>query len=158
MVAGAERRQGRLLGGQPAHGQRAATCASRLRRRTTSRFASVGSYLRRWIGRRYLSIGFTFDHGDVNVGPDATEAMPPPTAGWFERPLGAVPFEQFALDLRAGAPDAVQQWLRADIVTRGLPDHVPTSYMDGGTLAQWFDVIVHRQVVTPTTSYPTPTK
>jgi hypothetical protein len=24
------------------------------------------------------------------------------------------------------------------------------SYMTGGTLAQWFDVIVHRQVVTPT--------
>jgi len=122
------------------------------------RFASVGSYLRRWIGRRYLSIGFTFDHGNVNVGPDATKAMPPPTAGWFERPFGAVPVEQFALDLRTSAPDAVHQWLHADIVTRGLPDGVPTSYMDGGTLAEWFDVSVHRQVVTPTTSYPVQTQ
>jgi len=122
------------------------------------RFASVGSYLRRWIGKRYLSIGFTFDRGNVNVGPDTTKAMPPPTSGWFERPFGVVPSEQFALDLRTGAPDSVQKWLRADIVTRGLPDRVPTSYMDGGTLAQWFDVIVHRQVVTPTTSFPAPTK
>ncbi|XRQ14309.1 erythromycin esterase family protein, partial [Actinomadura welshii] len=28
-----------------------------------TRFDSVGSYLRRWYGRRYLSVGFTFDHG-----------------------------------------------------------------------------------------------
>jgi hypothetical protein len=34
-------------------------------------------------------------------------------------------------------------------MTRGLPDGGPNSSMSGGTLAQWFDVIVHRQELTP---------
>ena len=33
------------------------------------RFPSVGSYLRRWYGPQYLSIGFTFDHGELRLGP-----------------------------------------------------------------------------------------
>jgi hypothetical protein len=44
---------------------------------------------------------------------------------------------------------AVRRWLEAPIRTRGLPDRGPDSTMSGGTLAQWFDVIVHRQEVTP---------
>jgi erythromycin esterase len=43
----------------------------------------------------------------------------------------------------------VRRWLDAPLKTRGLADGNPDSYMDGGSLAQWFDVIVHRQEVTP---------
>jgi len=35
------------------------------------------------------------------------------------------------------------------ITTRGLADSGPGGFMTGGTLAQWFDVIVHRQEVHP---------
>lgn len=113
------------------------------------RFPSAGSYLRRWYGQRYLSIGFTFDHGTVSLGPGETVALPQPAPGWFERPFGKIGVEQFALDLRTPAPPPVRRWLEAPIRTRGLPDRGPDSYMAGGTLAQWFDVIVHRQEVTP---------
>jgi erythromycin esterase len=116
------------------------------------RFASVGSYVRRWYGRDYRSIGFTFDHGTVGTETGGTVVAPPPAADWFERPFGTVRRQQLALDLRADAPAAVRDWLRAPIKTRGIPDHNPTrpydSYMSGGTLAQWFDVIIHRQKVT----------
>ena len=68
-------------------------------------FASAGSYLRRWYGDHYLSIGFTFDHGTVSPGPEATADLPPPRPTWFEQPLGDVRLAQFALDLRGHAPD-----------------------------------------------------
>jgi erythromycin esterase len=119
---------------------------------TEVRFASVGSYLGRWYGRDYRSIGFTFDHGTVGTEDGGSVAAPPPAANWFERLLGAVRHRQFALDLRADAPAAVRDWLRAPITTRGVPELVPDrpydSYTSGGTLAQWFDMIVHRQDVT----------
>jgi len=112
-------------------------------------FPSAGSYLRRWYGERYLSIGFTFDHGAVSLGDGGTAVMPPPALEWFERPFGKVRIDQFALDLRRPAPPPVRRWLEAPITTRGLPDRGPESYIAGGTLAQWFDVIVHRQEVRP---------
>jgi erythromycin esterase len=112
-------------------------------------FPSAGSYLRRWYGQRYLSIGFTFDRGTVSLGPGATATMPQPAEDWFERPFGEVGLDQFALDLRMPAPPPVRSWLEAPVTTRGLSDRGPDSYMTGGSLAEWFDVIVHRQEVTP---------
>jgi erythromycin esterase-like protein len=112
-------------------------------------YPAAGSYLRRWYDQRYRSIGFTFDHGTVNLGPEGTVALPRPAPDWFERPFGKVGLDQFALDLRTPAPPPVRSWLRAPIKTRGLPDRGPDSYMAGDTLAQWFDVIVHRQELTP---------
>jgi erythromycin esterase len=111
-------------------------------------FPSAGSYLRCWYGQRYLSIGFTFDHGTVSLGPGATMTMPQPAQDWFERPFAEVGADQFALDLRTPAPPAVRSWLEAPMLTRGLPDRGPDAYMAGGSLAEWFDVIVHRQEVT----------
>jgi len=113
------------------------------------RYPTAGSYLRRWYGRRYVSIGVTFDHGTVSLGPGQTVALPPPAPGWFERPLGRVGLDQFALDLRRPAPAPVRSWLAAPIRTRGLPDRGPGSSMSGGSLAQWFDLVVHRQRLTP---------
>jgi erythromycin esterase-like protein len=113
------------------------------------RYATAGSHLRRWYGRRYVSIGFTFDHGTVSLGPEGTATLPPPAQDWFERPFGKVGLDQFALDLRTPAPPPVRRWLQTPIRTRGLPDAGPDSYMAGGSLAQWFDVIVHRQELTP---------
>lgn len=96
-----------------------------------------------------MSIGFTFDHGTVSLGPVGTATLPPPAPDWFERPFGEVGLDQFALDLHTPAPAPVRRWRQAPIRTRGLPDAGPDSYMAGGSLAQWFDVIVHRQELTP---------
>ncbi|WP_378740846.1 erythromycin esterase family protein [Nocardia brasiliensis] len=113
------------------------------------RFPSVGSYLRQWYGQQYLSIGFTFDHGAVSLGPGKTVAMPQPASDWFEQPFGKVHLDQFVLDLRRPAPTPVRRWLAAPVKTRGLAHGGPDSFMDGGSLGQWFDVIVHRQEVRP---------
>ncbi len=109
-------------------------------------FRSVGSHLRERLGARYLSIGFTFDHGSVGGG-GQTVALPAATEGWFEHPFGLVGHERFVLDLRAAAPQVVREWLDAPITTRG--PNGPGSTTDGGTAAQWFDVIVHTQQVAP---------
>jgi erythromycin esterase-like protein len=116
------------------------------------RFPSAGSYLRQWYGQRYVSIGFTFDHGTISTGPGQTIAQPAPAPSWFERPLGNARADQFTVDLRQPAPPAVRSWLRAPITTRGLLIQGPGSIMTGGSLAQWFDLIVHRQQVTPAQS------
>lgn len=114
------------------------------------RFASAGSFLRRWYGRQYVSIGFTFNHGTVGLGPEQTVALAPPRTDWFEYPLGQVHLDQFALDLRTPASPMVRRWLEAPLTTRGLPDRGPDSYIAGDRLTDCFDVIVHRQQVTPT--------
>jgi erythromycin esterase-like protein len=113
------------------------------------RYPAAGSYLRRWYGHRYLSIGFTFDHGTVGFPPAETFPMPPAPAGWFEHPFAGVGHDQFAVDLRGPAPAPVRRWLHAPLVTRGLPQAGPDSTISGGTPAQWFDLIVHTQAVTP---------
>lgn len=111
-------------------------------------FASAGSHLDRWYGNDYRSIGFTFDHGTLT---GESIAVPPPAPDWFEQPLGQASHDQFLLDLRGHAPGPVRDWLRGPVKTRGFVEADPPyeSYMSGGTLAQWFDVIIHRQTVTP---------
>jgi erythromycin esterase-like protein len=113
------------------------------------RFASAGSYLRRWFGDGYLSIGFTFDHGAVYLGDGQTVDQPEPKPEWFEKPFGNVNADQFTLDLRGCAPPPIQAWLEQPVKTRGLAHAGADSYIDGGSLEQWFDVIVHRQTVSP---------
>lgn len=124
------------------------------------RYDSVGSYLRRWYGDRYRSIGFTFDSGTVNAlpgGPPYTPRpvqVPRPAPGFADRTLGDAGLPQYALDLRSAAPPAVRSWRQAPAKARVIAGYDPTMpeayYMAGGSLAQWFDVIIHRQTVTPT--------
>jgi hypothetical protein len=67
---------------------------------------SAGSHLRRWYGKGYWSIGFTFDHLTVNVTsgqPPFTPvpvAVPRPEPSWGDRPLGDA-----NLDLAAAVAD-----------------------------------------------------
>jgi hypothetical protein len=120
---------------------------------------SVGSHLRRWYGEDYRSIGFTFDHGTVNVLSNQPPyepqpvAVPRPEPDWGDRPLGDANLDQSVLDLRADAPPAVRAWRQAATKVRAVgsfdPQRPDAYYMTGGSLAQWFDVIVHRQTVTP---------
>jgi erythromycin esterase-like protein len=113
------------------------------------RFPSAGSFLRGWYGPRYRSIGFTYDHGELSLGPGQTVPMGPPAADWFEHPFGATGPDRFVLDLRAPATPPVRDWLDRPTRSRGLPDRDPTSFVDGGALGQWYDVLVHTRVVTP---------
>ena len=144
-----QRRQDRLLGGQPAHRQRPAAAHRRAARRRHA------LRQRRLVPAPLVRPAVPVDrlhlrprHGEPRAG--QTADLPPPAPDWFERPFGAVGLDQFALDLRAPAPPPVRRWLQAPITTRGSPIAARTRSWTGGTLAQWFDVIVHRQRVTPT--------
>jgi erythromycin esterase-like protein len=108
-------------------------------------FPSVGSYVHRWYGDRYRSVGFTFDHGTAH-GPIA---LPAPRPSWFEHPLGQTGPAHYTLDLRRRPNAAAREWLRRPMLTRGSPELGPTSEMSGGTLAQWHDVLVHSRQVSP---------
>jgi erythromycin esterase-like protein len=111
-------------------------------------FPNAGSYLRRWFGPDYLSIGFTFDHGTVSLGPGENALLGPPERQWVERPFGRVRIDTFVADLRTRAPRPVRVWLGSPLTTRGLADR-PGSTMSGGSLAQWYDLVVHREDVSP---------
>ncbi|WP_237107942.1 erythromycin esterase family protein [Nonomuraea sp. MG754425] len=125
-------------------------------------FDNAGSYLRRWYGDRYRSITVLFDHGTLGTGSGcgvAPAPVPRPDADFANRVFGDA-FAgngpaQYVVDLRNKAPQAVSEWLRAPAKVRGYAGYDPAfaqkSYMEGGSLAQWFDVVVHRQVITPCT-------
>jgi erythromycin esterase len=112
-------------------------------------FASAGSHLEDWYGRGYVTVGFTFDHGTYLTGEGQTVDLPPASADWFEQPLGDVRSERFVLDLGRPAPPAVRGWLDAPLTTRGLPEYGSESLAYGGSLRDWFDVLVHSQQVSP---------
>lgn len=113
------------------------------------RFPSAGSHLRAWFGDAYLSVGFTLDHGTVALGGGEIAALSQPDPQWFEHPLGAVDHDQFVIDLRRPGPTPVRRWLHEPATTRGPG---PGTHVTGGTLADWFDVLVHRQQVTAASS------
>lgn len=61
-------------------------------------------------------------------------------------------YPAFTLDLRSRpVPGPVRRWLHDPVVTRGLPDAGPGSIIEGGTLAEWFDVLIHTRTVHPAT-------
>ena len=74
--------------------------------------------------------------------------QPPSDPGWLEGPFGRVDRGAFLVDLGDPAPPAVRRWLHTRLTTRGLP-WAPGSTVTGGSPAQWFDVLVHVQRVTP---------
>jgi erythromycin esterase len=96
-----------------------------------------------------VTVGFTFDRGTYLTGEGRTVELPPASAGWFEQPLGDVRSERFVLDLGRPAPPSVRGWLDAPLTTRGLPEYGSESLAYGGSLRDWFDVVVHTQEVSP---------
>lgn len=112
-------------------------------------WASVGSFLKSWYGTEYRSIGFVFDRGSYYQG--KVLDLPAAPEPWYEHALAGTRYDQFSLDLRARAPRPVQRWLNAPARSRGLPEYGLASYMTGGSVAEWFDVLVYRRVVTAAT-------
>ncbi|MFD9722072.1 erythromycin esterase family protein [Streptomyces sp. NPDC059076] len=106
---------------------------------------NAGSYLRERFGADYVSLGLTFHLGPAPV--------PPPD--YAEAVLGSAGHDAYLLDLRSGVPPAgVWRWLTAPARTRLVgPGYDPADdrahQLSGGSLAQWFDAIVHWRKVTP---------
>ncbi|MER5227315.1 erythromycin esterase family protein [Streptomyces flaveus] len=109
---------------------------------------NAGSYLREYFGAGYVSIGLTFHHGMAPY-----HVLPPP-AEFADAVLGDTGLDAYLLDLRADGPPPVRTWLDTPAKTRLIgPHYDPTDnaayHLSGGSLADWFDAILHTQEVTP---------
>ncbi|WP_330304216.1 MULTISPECIES: erythromycin esterase family protein [unclassified Streptomyces] len=114
---------------------------------TPTAHRNAGGHLRERFGAGFVSIGLMFQHGRV---PYPVPAPPPEFA---ETVLGDVGLPAYLLDLRGDAPEGVRNWLGAPARTRliGPHFHAETSadnFMAGGSLAEWFDAILHVREVT----------
>jgi erythromycin esterase len=110
---------------------------------------NAGSYLRDHYGPRYVSIGLTFDHGAV---PDP---VPPPPRAFADAALGAAGLDAYLLDLHASRPAPVGAWLTSPARVRLIgprfdPDDNAGFHLTGGSLAEWFDILIHHQATTST--------
>jgi hypothetical protein len=108
----------------------------------------TGSYLRERFGARYVSICLTFHHGA------APYPIPSPPPDFADATLGSADLDGYLLDLHTEAPASVRAWLDAPTRTRMIgPAYDPADNdayrLSGGSLANWFDAIIHTQVVTP---------
>jgi erythromycin esterase len=115
---------------------------------------NAGSYLRDHFGPGYVSVGLTFDHGSVAQAL-VPIAVPRPSPGFADAVLGSVGLDAHLVDLRHEQSHAVRAWLRTPTTLRLIgprydPEHDAAYHMSGGSLGEWFDVLVHCQQTTPT--------
>jgi erythromycin esterase len=104
---------------------------------------SLGAQLRRRFGRGYAHVGLT-------LGAVAGGAVPRPEPAFAEAVLDAASPAEYALDLRAKAPEPVRAWLAAPALVRIVgPQYDPAVRLEGGSLTEWFDVLVHARDTTP---------
>ncbi|MBF4997609.1 erythromycin esterase family protein [Nocardia sp. BSTN01] len=108
---------------------------------------SAGGHLRQHFGAGYLSVGLTFDHGSTG------HTFPSPPADFAEAVLGRVDLDVYLLDLRTPAPDSVRTWLTEPAKTRVIgpvydPENDAAFHLSGGSLGEWFDLVVHHRTVT----------
>jgi erythromycin esterase len=118
---------------------------------TTNR--NAGSYLREHFGPSYVSVGFTFHHGTVRLG-STSNTIPAPSPGRTDSLLGRGAPDAYLLDLHVEQGPA-RAWLDAPATLRLIgPRYDPRDdanhHMTGGSLADWFDLIVHHRQATPT--------
>ncbi|GAB3482122.1 erythromycin esterase family protein [Amycolatopsis cihanbeyliensis] len=105
---------------------------------------NMGTRLRAEYGCRYVSIGLTFHHGT------GAQPVPPPPPDHAEAALGAAGIDAYYLDLRADPDSPARAWLDAPTRARLIgPRYDPELYLDGGSLAEWFDVLVYLTATTP---------
>lgn len=109
---------------------------------------NAGSYLREYFGAGYVSIGLTFHHGM------APYPVLPPPADFADAVLGGTGLDAYLLDLRVDGPPPVRTWLDTPTKTRLIgPHYDPTDnasyHLSGGSLADWFDAVLHTREVTP---------
>jgi erythromycin esterase len=121
---------------------------------------SAGAYLRDYFGRGYMSIALTFYRGSVNAGFKPQPYMiPAPPHEFADSTLGSAGLDIYMLDLHVPRPPAVRAWIESPTKVRVIgPAYDPANdaayHLSGGSLAEWFDVIIHSQEVTPTRLLP----
>lgn len=103
---------------------------------------NAGSYLRERLGSGYLSVGLTFRQARLS------RPVPVPPPEFAEAALDGV--DRILLDLNPSTkpPEPVRAWLHAPARTRLVGPHYDPAedaehHLSGGSLAGWFDLLVH---------------
>ncbi|MFJ8844109.1 erythromycin esterase family protein [Streptomyces cyaneofuscatus] len=116
---------------------------------------NAGSHLQDGLGDRYASLGLTFGGGELaTYAGTPPHRVPRPAPPLVEAVLEDDAAGDYLLNLRSDAPRPVADWLARTAMSRAIgprhdPDHDTAHHMTGGSLAEWFDVLVHRRHVTP---------
>ncbi|MFI5710130.1 erythromycin esterase family protein [Kribbella sp. NPDC051620] len=112
---------------------------------------SQGTFLREQLGRDYLTIGTSFDHGsfnsqDISNGELKVFTLPPAAPGNNEYTLDKVPYRDYLVDLRR-LPASTRAWLDVRRPTRDIGTGYPTP--DSPIrLGQSYDLLIHLNQVT----------
>jgi erythromycin esterase len=116
---------------------------------------NMGGYLRERLGLGYRSVGLTMAHGSIG------QPLPAPSPDFVDSLLSAAAENRagYILDLGTSRPEPIRRFLDAPTRTRLIgPFYDPLDdaayHLSGGSLASWFDVIVHTQEVTPARPLP----
>lgn len=110
-----------------------------------------GEFLREQLGRRYVPIGLSFDHGsfnarDVNDGVIRKFTIDPAPTGNNEHTLDKVAYRDYYVDLRT-LPRGTKSWLQQERPTRDIGTAYP--WPDSPVaLAASYDVLIHLNKVT----------
>ncbi|MGW7275249.1 erythromycin esterase family protein [Streptomyces sp. NPDC054864] len=110
-----------------------------------------GAFLRDRLGKRYVSIGFTFDRGSLMAQSAESEVWKPrsvgaATRGMNEYTLDKVRHDDYFLDMRT-APATARKWLEKGRMTKSIG----TAFPDGPhtiRLAPTHDILIHLHRVT----------
>lgn len=111
-----------------------------------------GAFLRDLLGKRYLTVGTTFDRGGLMAQSESSTKwrpryVDPATPSMNEHTLDKVRHDDFLLDLRT-APAAARKWLDKTRPTRAIGNVYPERLYDTD-LARTYDVLIHLHKVTP---------
>jgi erythromycin esterase len=110
-----------------------------------------GTFLREQLGRDYLTIGTSFDHGsfnsqDISNGELKAFTLPPAAPGNNEYTLDKVPYRDYLVDLRH-LPASTRAWLDVRRPTRDIGTGYPTPDLPI-RLAPSYDLLIHLNQVT----------
>jgi erythromycin esterase len=120
----------------------------------------AGGRLRRQHGHRYVSIGISFDHGqvltgwEVQPGGPAVYDIPPPDVSLVDHVLGRARARDYLIDLHHDGPPPVRRWLQGPAKMRiiGSAYHPANDADYAITVGSWrgaFDAVLHLDRVTP---------
>jgi erythromycin esterase len=114
----------------------------------------AGGRLRRQLGHRYVSVGISFDHGqvltgwEVQPGGPAVYDVPSPHVSLVDHVLGHAREPDYLIDLRRDGPPPVRRWLRGPAKMRIVGSaYFPANDANYAiTVDSWrgaFDAILH---------------
>ncbi len=119
-----------------------------------------GAFLREELGRDYVNVGFSFDHGEFHAfdqeeffGPERPESerhgVEPAEPGSNEHMLDQVGYDDYVVDLRR-LPSSAREWLQEERPTRNVGLFWPEEAQNSA-LGESYDVLIHLNEVEAST-------